>query len=219
MIWHSTAAQFSHFWRRCGQQSISFIELLLSPSVSPTASTRYHVKLLWEQLKLCSIPLLLFLTSGDTVTVDLSSPIMEEVSHFSTPGCQPSFQSQDFLFETCHTQRNQIMTYWTAPLSNSGFFDNTADNFPNLVWCIFIYCSWLLSSIVEKKKGGHSKGWSGVTMYRNYCTFLRFMAVYYNFLTSAINRGGYSLQMFTWRGHIYTYIVNEWLRRWSTHVL
>lgn len=65
----------------------------LSPSISPTASRRNHVKLLSEQLKLHTIPPLLFLTSGDTVTVDLSSPIKEEVSHFSAPGCQHSFLS------------------------------------------------------------------------------------------------------------------------------
>lgn len=66
------------------------------PSIAPTASRRHHVKLLSEQLKLHSIPPLLFLTSGDTVTVDLSSPIKEEVSHFSAPRCLHSFLSQFF---------------------------------------------------------------------------------------------------------------------------
>lgn len=95
LFWSDTPipAWFSYFISCSGQQSISFIELTLSPSIFPTASRRYHVKLLSEQLKLHSIPPLLFLTSGDTVTVDLSSPIKEEVSHFSAPGCQHSFLS------------------------------------------------------------------------------------------------------------------------------
>lgn len=146
MIWHSTTIQSSHFTGCSGQQSTSFIELFLFPSVPPTASRRYHVKLLWEQLKHRSIPPLLFLTSGDTVTVDLSSPIMEEVSHFSTPGCQPFLSVLVFHFETSHAQRNQIMTYRTALFSNSGFSDNTADNFGCLVGCIVTYGCWLLAS-------------------------------------------------------------------------
>ena len=95
MVWHLAAAQFSHFISFYGQQSTSFIELL-SSSAALTASRRYHVKLLWEQLMLHSIPPLQFLTSGDTIAVDLSSPIMEEVSHFSTSGCQPSLMSLYF---------------------------------------------------------------------------------------------------------------------------
>lgn len=88
----SSVSQFSQFISFCGQKSLP---LLLNSSFprafSPTASRRYHVKLLSEQSELHSIPVLLFLTSGDTVTVDLSSPIKEEVSHFSAPGCQHFF--------------------------------------------------------------------------------------------------------------------------------
>ena len=93
LVLHLAPAQSSPFISCCGQPSTSFIELPLPSSIPPTASRRYHVKLLSEQLKLHTIPPLLFLTSGDTVTVDLSSPIKEEVSHFSASGCQHSFLS------------------------------------------------------------------------------------------------------------------------------
>lgn len=78
----------SYFTFSCSRQSAAWSELPFSPSIPPAASTRYHVKLLWEQLQLCSISPVLFLTSGDIVTVDLSSPIKVEVSHISASGCQ-----------------------------------------------------------------------------------------------------------------------------------
>lgn len=113
------------------------------PSIPPTAS-RYHVKLPSEQLKLHSTPPLLSLTSGDTATVDLSSPIKEEVSHLSAFSSLPTFSSVSvFYFETCHTLRYQIMTCRTALFSNSGFSDNTGDDFGCRVGCIVTCRTWL----------------------------------------------------------------------------
>lgn len=173
MIWHSTTTQFFfHFLKRCGQQSISFTELLLSPSVSQTACTRYHVKLLWEQLKLCSIPLLLFLTSGDTVTVDLSSPIMEEVSHFSTPGCQPSFQSQYFSLKLAilrEIKSWRIEQHHSQIVASLTTLQTTFQTVYGVFLLIVAGCSLALGG-----KKGHSNCWSGIKCIENVLKLLLF---------------------------------------------
>lgn len=130
-MWSGTLHQlFSLF------QSTSSIKLYRS--VSLTVSIGYHVKPLWEQLQLHSIPPLLFLTSGDTVTVDLSSPIMKEVFTFLYSRLPVVFSPFAFLFETCYTPTNQIVTYRTAVFSSTRFSDNTADNSGCLLCCIVL---------------------------------------------------------------------------------
>lgn len=70
-----------------GRRYISF-----TAASFPTASRRFCVKLVWEQL---SAAPLLSLTSGDTGTVDLSSSIKEELSLLSAPRLPELFY---FLF-------------------------------------------------------------------------------------------------------------------------
>lgn len=171
---HNNSVFFFHFLKHCGQQSISFTELLLFPSVSQTASTRYHVKLLWEQLKLCSIPLLLFLTSGDTVTVDLSSPIMEEVSHFCTPGCQPSFQSQYFSLKLAILRE---IKSWRIEQHHSQIAASltTLQTTFQTVYGVFLLIVAGCSIALGKK--GSFEWLVRYKMYWNYCSFVTLMAI------------------------------------------
>lgn len=88
-----------------------------APSFPPTASTSYRVKLLCEQLRLHTLHL--HSSSWQVVTQQLSIfplPLRRRfhISRRLSPACQRSRLSRYSPYETCHTRRNQIVTYRTA---------------------------------------------------------------------------------------------------------